>query len=134
MQAVRNNHATGRLVLAIGLACAMQAIDASGQTPADEKSRGLYTTKCALCHGVDGTPKPIAKNAPAFTDPAWAPSKEAVVTVLMNGKGDKMKSFKGKLTPEEMGGLAEYVLRMKGNAALAAGASGTTPDSHSQTR
>jgi len=121
MYAKCDAHTAGRLLLAVGLVCGMRIVDVSGQTAADDKTQRLYTTKCALCHGLNGTPKAIAKGAPVFTDPSWTPSKETIVTAVMNGKGDKMKSFKGKLTPAEMDDVAEYVLKMKTNAALTAG-------------
>lgn len=113
MHAVRCHHAGRRLALAVGLVCAMRAIDVSGQTPSGDKSRQLYVAQCAMCHGQDGTPKPIAKAAPAFADPAWMPSRETIVGVLVNGKGQLMRPFKGRLTPEQMEGLADYLLKMK---------------------
>lgn len=79
-----------------------------------EQTRQLYQSRCALCHGADGTPKPIAKGAPTFTDPGWAPSVETIVTVLTDGKGRTMPKFKGRLTAAEMQALAAYLLEMKG--------------------
>ena len=79
---------------------------------ASERTRELYQTRCALCHGADGTPKPIAKGAPTFSDPDWAPSAQAIVTVLTEGKA-RMPKFKGRLTAAEMQALAAYLLDMK---------------------
>ncbi len=66
----------------------------------------LYASKCAGCHGKDAkggkmAPKPIAGMAEADAQKAIA-----------DGKG-KMPGYKGKLSDEEIGGLAKYVAGMK---------------------
>lgn len=93
-------------VLGAGLAQAQPAA-------ADDKTRQLYQARCAMCHGADGVPKPVAKTAASFADPAWAPTTEAIVAVVTDGKGTKMPKFKGRLTPEEIEALAGFLLKMK---------------------
>lgn len=107
----------GRIVRGAGM-LALAVVAGTGlaqaQTAAaDDKTRQLYQTRCAMCHGADGVPKPVAKTAPSFADPAWAPAPEAIVTVVTDGKGTKMPKFKGRLTPEEIQALATYLLKMK---------------------
>ena len=80
--------------------------------PSNE-TRDLYARNCAKCHGLDGTPKPIAKGAPRFTDPAWAPPLEKLQAVITNGKGELMPKFKGRLSPTEVRNLADYLLTLK---------------------
>lgn len=98
----------------LALAAVLGAGAAQAQTAApDTKTRELYQARCAMCHGVDGVPKPVAKTAPSFADPAWAPTTEAIVAVVTDGKGTKMPKFKGRLTPEEIQALAGFLLKLK---------------------
>ncbi len=83
---------------------------ASAQTNDAQK---LYLSQCAKCHGPDGVPRPIAKGARRFTDPAWSPPVEKVAEVITMGKGEVMPKFKGRFTPEQILSLAEYVLTFK---------------------
>ena len=39
-------------------------------------------------------------------------SDDSVVKILTKGKGEDMKSFKDKLTPDEMAAVAEYVRQL----------------------
>lgn len=106
---VRIMRAAGMLALAIVAGTGL----AQAQTAADDKTRQLYQARCAMCHGVDGVPKPVAKTAASFADPAWAPATEAIVAVVTDGKGTKMPKFKGRLTPEEIQALAGFLLKLK---------------------
>jgi mono/diheme cytochrome c family protein len=47
-------------------------------------------------------------------DSAFAATRslDSIVTILINGKGKDMKSFKAKLSPNEMHEVAEYVRSM----------------------
>jgi len=76
-------------------------------------TEALYRKKCALCHGDDGQPKTIAKEAPAFKDEKWKEqtSVEEMKKVILEGKG-KMPKFEGKLSDEEVAALVEYVRSM----------------------
>lgn len=74
----------------------------------------LYDRSCKKCHGVLGTPpKAMKEKFPkiATFDAAFAGkhSQDSIVTILTKGKNEDMKSFKGKLTPEEMVIVAKYV-------------------------
>jgi mono/diheme cytochrome c family protein len=98
----------------LALASVVGAGLAQAQTAApDDKTRQLYQARCAMCHGADGVPKPVAKTAASFADPAWAPATETIVAVVTDGKGTKMPKFKGRLTPEEIQALAGFLLKLK---------------------
>ena len=77
---------------------------------AGDGGKEMFEKKCAMCHGKDGVPKPLAKNAGNFSDPKWqaANAAEAITQTITNGKG-KMLSYKDKLKPEEIKALAEYI-------------------------
>ena len=73
-----------------------------------------YEANCKKCHGVLGTPpKAMREQFPkiATFDAAFVAkhSEDSIVVILNKGKGEDMKSFKGKMKPEEMEAVAKYV-------------------------
>lgn len=75
----------------------------------------LYLANCKQCHGVIGEPTKSAQrqydHIASFNDAAFfaTRSEDSIVTVLKNGKGRDMKSFKEKLSEPEMHTVAQYV-------------------------
>jgi len=76
----------------------------------------LFEENCRKCHGVRGTPPKTMKDKfpkIATFDPDFIAkrSDDSVVKVLMKGvgKAEDMKSFKDKLSPDEMAAVAKYV-------------------------
>lgn len=100
-------------MLGIGLVFSVSAVNANAQMTSADETRRTYLARCAMCHGQDGVPKPIAKGAPNFTDVAWTRPADAIVKSITDGKGDIMPKFKGKIAPEEIRALAELVLKIK---------------------
>ncbi|HEX9894572.1 MAG TPA: cytochrome c [Gemmatimonadales bacterium] len=96
------------LWLTLGLLLA--ASSATAQAP---DGKALYEKNCRMCHGADGTP-PAAMLKMMPTLPTLnasfmaSRSDDSVVKVLTSGTA-KMKSFKEKLTPEEMAAVAKYL-------------------------
>lgn len=80
----------------------------------EEGAGGIFVAKCAKCHGQDGVPKKIAKGAPNFNDPEWKAevTEELLVRSITQGKGKLMPRFEGKLSPEQIRAVAEYVRGM----------------------
>lgn len=75
----------------------------------------LYQQNCRKCHGATGTPTTrIAEMYPEIKpfSQMTGVSADSIVTLLVNGAGKEMKSFKDKLTPEEMKTVADYVLTL----------------------
>lgn len=99
-------------LLAGSLAVASAALHtASGQAP---DGKALYTENCRKCHGVIGTPpKTMKAKYPkiATFDAEFIAkhSEDSIVKVLTHGKGEDMKSFKDKLSPDDMKAVAKYV-------------------------
>jgi len=93
------------------LACAAPSLAA--QAP---DGQALYREHCKECHGAAGRPTKQAlgkyKDIKAL-DAAFlaARSDDSVVAVLKHGvkDGKEMKSFKEKLTPDEMLAVAKYI-------------------------
>lgn len=80
----------------------------------DPAGKTVYDANCRKCHGVIGTPpKTMKAKFPkiATFDAAFFAkrSEDSVITVLMKGKSDDMKSFKDKLTHEQMEQVASYI-------------------------
>lgn len=88
------------------VAVANAVADTSGQT--------AYDGNCKKCHGVAGVPpKTMMTKFPkikTFDSEFFAKrSDDSVVTVLMNGSTKDMKSFKSKLSHEQMKAVAAYI-------------------------
>ncbi|MDO8500482.1 MAG: cytochrome c [Gemmatimonadaceae bacterium] len=78
------------------------------------QGKTLYEADCRKCHGVRGVPpKSMAAKFPkiaAFDAAFFAKrSVDSVVTVLTNGKSEGMKSFKDKLSHDQMVAVAAYI-------------------------
>ena len=84
----------------------------AGIASAENPGKAIFTTKCALCHGADGTGKTsIGKtlNIPDFHSPDIKKLSDAdLITVVTNGK-NKMPPFKGKLTDAQIDQVISYV-------------------------
>jgi len=75
---------------------------------AASETSDLFATRCASCHGKDGKGSPIGQKmgAPDLTKVKASPAE--LEKTITDGKG-KMAAYKGKLTPEQIKGLAMYV-------------------------
>lgn len=108
-----------RAILLVTVLTVALAVRASAQAP---DGKALYDENCRKCHGVQGIPpqalqKKFAKLA-AFDAAFMAKrSDDSVVKVLVNGKGEGMKSFKEKINPAEMKAVALYLRELSGKKA-----------------
>lgn len=82
---------------------------------ADGSGQSLYDQKCAMCHGKDGVAKKMAEGSANFNDPKWqeATSVDVIIKVTTEGKGDKMKPYKDKLSADEIKQIADYIKTLK---------------------
>jgi cytochrome c6 len=73
----------------------------------------LFKTKCAACHGPDGsggTPTGKAMGTPDLrSDDVQKQTDAQLIESTTNGKGKKMPAYKGKLTDDQMKGLVGYI-------------------------
>jgi cytochrome c6 len=88
------------LIAAVALSLAAPALAAD--------AAALFQSKCAACHGKDGTGSPVGKKMGAQDLTKLAADAPAIAATIANGKG-KMSAFKGKLAAEEIDALAKYV-------------------------
>lgn len=102
------------VLLAAGGVLSRAAAQAPAQPGAARDAKALYQENCRKCHGVLGTPPKTmkAKFPKIATFDAEFIAKHSVdsmVKVLTKGKNDDMKSFKDKLSADEIKAVAEYV-------------------------
>jgi mono/diheme cytochrome c family protein len=77
---------------------------------AAQGSDDLYNHKCAICHGKDGLGN-TAKGKSAQVKDVHANMKDSrddMVKVVTDGKGDNMDAYKGQLTPKQIQDVVDY--------------------------
>ena len=105
------------MLVAAAIGCAYGGHLASAsqlQEQQEPAGKAPYEANCRKCHGVRGVPPKTMKakypKIATFDADFFAKrSDDSVVTVLTKGKGDDMKSFKEKLTHDQMVAVAAYI-------------------------
>jgi mono/diheme cytochrome c family protein len=87
---------------------------AAATTQQDPPGKAPYEENCRKCHGVIGiAPKAMKAKFPkiaTFNEEFFDKrSPDSVVAILTKGKGQDMKSFKGKLSIAQMVAVASYI-------------------------
>jgi mono/diheme cytochrome c family protein len=80
--------------------------------------KALFESKCAICHGADGTAKEMwaKKGMGNMNDPEWQKKNTdaAIKAAITDGIADKkMPAYKDKLKPEEIDALVKAVRGLK---------------------
>ena len=100
------------LVLFLGAASALAAQTPDGKT--------TFEQSCRACHGTRGIPSAAMvkmMKVPNLDAGYFAKHNEdSVVVVLKKGRGTNMKSFTGKLTPDQMQSVAHYIRELATSA------------------
>jgi cytochrome c6 len=82
---------------------------------AQNASEALYKSKCAACHGADGTGSATGKKMGAHdftTADVQGMSDADLATIITNGK-NKMPKYGASLKPEDIKGLVAYIRAFK---------------------
>jgi mono/diheme cytochrome c family protein len=82
---------------------------------AQNASETLYKSKCATCHGPDGTGSAMGTKMGVHdltTAAAQGMSDTELTDVIANGKG-KMPKYGASLKPEDIKGLVAYIRTFK---------------------
>ncbi len=78
-----------------------------------QDSAVLYKSKCAACHGPDGTGNVPTGKTLGVTDltsgDVQKQTDAQLTDSIANGKGKKMPAYKGKLTDDQIKGLVGYL-------------------------
>jgi mono/diheme cytochrome c family protein len=107
----------GRITFAAALIAV--SVAATRSHPQGVDAQAIYGENCKKCHGVIGMPpKTMKAKFPkiASFDAEFlvGRNEDSVEKVLMKGvgKAEDMKSFKDKLTKEEIAAVAKYVIEL----------------------
>jgi cytochrome c6 len=79
-------------------------------------SSATFRTKCAMCHGPDGSGSAVGKsmNVPDLRSPEVQKVPDAqLAQIISDGKGG-MPSFKGSLSEDQVHSLVAYVRSLRG--------------------
>ena len=79
--------------------------------PGSAASSATFRTKCAMCHGQDGTGSEVGKsmNVPDLRSQAVQKLSDAeLAQIISNGKGG-MPSFKSSLSEDQIHSLVAYI-------------------------
>ena len=83
---------------------------------AQDDAAALYKSKCQVCHGPDGkgdTPAGKKVGARDFNSPEVVKMSDAqLIEITKKGK-DKMPSYNGKLTDDQIKSLIKYIRSLK---------------------
>ena len=82
--------------------------DTPTPSPGTINSKDLYTTRCAACHGMDGTMS-VGGSKPLNTSIL---KEEEIISQIKNGKG-AMPPFQGRLSDEEISALSKFILTFR---------------------
>jgi mono/diheme cytochrome c family protein len=77
---------------------------------AEDSAEDIYGHKCAVCHGKDGLGN-TAKGKKVHVKDVHTNMKDSeteMISVVTNGKGDDMDSYKTELTPEQIKAVVDY--------------------------
>lgn len=102
-----------KFISAIALATLMVIVVPAA---AQDSAEALYKSKCAACHGADGTGNtPAGKKVGAkdFHSPEVAKMTDAeLFDITKNGK-EKMPAYDKKLTDQQIKDLVKYIRALK---------------------
>lgn len=101
-----------RLLIGVALLLTVSARPAMAQAP---DGQAIYKENCKSCHGINGVPpereRVKYKKLRTLGDSGFVTSlsQDSIVTILTNGIDKNMKSFKDKLSADEIRAVAGYV-------------------------
>jgi cytochrome c6 len=99
------------LVLLVGLAFFAVSIVQASPAPDRAADSATFRTKCAMCHGPDGSGSAVGKsmNVPDLRSPEVQKLPDAQLTqIISEGKGG-MPPFKSSLSEDQIHSLVSYV-------------------------
>jgi mono/diheme cytochrome c family protein len=104
------------LVLFVGLAFFVVSIVRADPGPDSSASSATFRTKCAMCHGPDGSGSEVGKsmNVPDLRSPAVQKLPDAqLAQIISDGKGG-MPSFKNSLSEDQVHSLVAHIRSLRG--------------------
>ena len=105
------------LVFFVGLTFFVVSIVRADRGPDSAASSATFRTKCAMCHGPDGSGSSVGKsmNVPDLRSPAVQNLPDAqLAQIISDGKGG-MPPFKSSLSADQVHSLVAYIHSLRGN-------------------
>ncbi|HWY07048.1 MAG TPA: cytochrome c [Candidatus Acidoferrales bacterium] len=102
------------LLLFVGLTLFVASIARANPGP-DNAASATYRTKCAMCHGQDGSGSEVGKslNVPDLRSPVVQKQPDAqLAQIISDGKGG-MPPFKASLSEEQIQGLVGHIRSLR---------------------
>jgi cytochrome c6 len=99
------------LVIFVGLTVFVVSIVRANPVPDGAATSATFRTKCAMCHGPDGSGSEVGKsmNVPDLRSPVIQKLPDAeLAQVITNGKGG-MPSFKNSLNEQQIHALVVHI-------------------------
>ena len=95
-------------VISLGL---VVSLSAQGQSP----SETLYKSKCAMCHGADGTGSATGQKMGAhdFTTAEVQGMSDAELSAIVTNGKNKMPAYGKSLKADDIKGLVAYIRTLK---------------------
>jgi mono/diheme cytochrome c family protein len=104
------NHRLVPISLTVLTLASILLFPSSARAQAD--APGLFKSKCAACHGTDGTAATAAgksMNIRDFHSPDVQKQTDAQLTEIISAGKGAMPSYKGKLTDDQVKQLVGYI-------------------------
>jgi len=104
------------LAFFVGLTLFVVSIVQANPGPDSASSSATFRTKCAMCHGPDGSGSAVGKsmNVPDLRSPEVQKVPDAqLAQIISDGKGG-MPPFKGSLSEDQVHSLVAYVRSLRG--------------------
>jgi cytochrome c6 len=104
------------LMLFVGLALFVASIVRADPGPDSAASSAAYRSKCAMCHGPDGSGSEVGKSmhVPDFRSPEVQKLPDAqLAQIISDGKGG-MPPFKNSLSAEQVNSLVAHIRSLRG--------------------
>jgi cytochrome c6 len=104
------------LLLFVGLAFFAVSIAQANPAPDAAADSATFRTKCAMCHGPDGSGSEVGKSmhVPDLRSPAVQKLPDAqLAEIISDGKGG-MPSFKSSLSEDQVHSLVAHIRSLRG--------------------
>ncbi len=104
------------LILFVGLTLFVSTIARADPAPDSAAATATFRTKCAMCHGPDGSGSEVGKsmNVPDLRSPVVQKLPDVqLAQIISDGKGG-MPSFKSSLSEDQVHSLVTYVRSLRG--------------------
>jgi len=104
------------LMLFVGLTLFVVSIVRADPGPDSAASSAAYRTKCAMCHGPDGSGSEVGKSMhiPDLRSPEVQKLPDAqLAQIISDGKGG-MPPFKNSLSAEQVNSLVAHIRSLRG--------------------